>query len=264
MAAYTPSAVHFVVGQASFTIFVVVLFNLLVPQGWRTGLVRLQDIVIGAAVSLVVSVVLWPRGASAQLSAASSSAIAVGGRYVADAVASRLGRAGGADDDATMDRSRRDARAAGRRSAEAYITFLSERGRRRLPLDVAGDLLSFGLLVDLSGQALESIPQTPSVDGPYRVAAEQLTVEAAELARHLATLDDLAAPLDPSHLAQLDQRDGEAITACLAQPPGDAAITVVHLAWMSAWLRHVWRLTREIAPSAEQAAAPSAARPWWR
>ncbi len=167
MAAYTPSAVHFVVGQASFTIFVVVLFNLLVPEGWRTGLVRLQDIAIGAAVSLVVSVVLWPRGASAQLSAASSAAIAVGGRYMADAVASRLGRAGGADDDVTtMDRSRRDARAAGRRAAEAYITFLSERGRRRLPLDVAGELLSFGLLVDLTGRALESIPPTPSADGP--------------------------------------------------------------------------------------------------
>jgi len=56
LSAYTPSAVHFVLGQASFTVFVVVLFNLLEPQGWKTGLVRLGDIAVGTVVSLVVSV----------------------------------------------------------------------------------------------------------------------------------------------------------------------------------------------------------------
>ena len=61
--AYTPGAVNFVVGQASFTVFVVVLFNLLVPEGWRTGLVRVQDVAIGAGISVAVGALLWPRGA---------------------------------------------------------------------------------------------------------------------------------------------------------------------------------------------------------
>ena len=38
-------------GQAGFTVFVVVLFNMLVPEGWRTGLVRVQDIAIGAGIA---------------------------------------------------------------------------------------------------------------------------------------------------------------------------------------------------------------------
>ena len=63
LAAYTPGAVNFVVGQASFTVFVVVLFNILTPQGWRTGLVRVQDVAIGAGISVVVGALLWPRGA---------------------------------------------------------------------------------------------------------------------------------------------------------------------------------------------------------
>ena len=63
LAAYTPGAVNFVVGQAGFTVFVVVLFNILVPQGWRTGLVRVQDIAIGAGISVAVGALLWPRGA---------------------------------------------------------------------------------------------------------------------------------------------------------------------------------------------------------
>jgi len=40
LAAYAPRAISFAVGQAGFTVFVVVLFNLLAPVGWRVGLVR--------------------------------------------------------------------------------------------------------------------------------------------------------------------------------------------------------------------------------
>ena len=63
LAAYTPGAVNYVVGQAGFTVFVVVLFNIFVPEGWRTGLVRVQDIAIGAGISVAVGALLWPRGA---------------------------------------------------------------------------------------------------------------------------------------------------------------------------------------------------------
>ena len=63
LAGYTPGAVNYVVGQAGFTVFVVVLFDILVPAGGRTGLVRVQDIAIGAGISVVVGALLWPRGA---------------------------------------------------------------------------------------------------------------------------------------------------------------------------------------------------------
>jgi uncharacterized membrane protein YccC len=49
---------------------VVVLFDLFQPQGWRLGLVRLEDVALGVAVSLVVAVLLWPRGARGQLRSA--------------------------------------------------------------------------------------------------------------------------------------------------------------------------------------------------
>lgn len=63
LAAYTPGAINFVVGQAGFTVFVVVLFNVLVPDGWRTGLVRVEDVAVGAGISVAVGALLWPRGA---------------------------------------------------------------------------------------------------------------------------------------------------------------------------------------------------------
>ncbi len=66
-AAFAPTAISFLIGQASFTIAIVLLFDVIVPEGWRTGLVRVEDIAIGAAVSLVVGVLLWPRGAVGML-----------------------------------------------------------------------------------------------------------------------------------------------------------------------------------------------------
>ena len=64
IAAYAPGTTPFLVGQAAFTVTIVVLFNLLVPAGWRVGLLRVEDVAIGCAVSLAVGVLFWPRGVS--------------------------------------------------------------------------------------------------------------------------------------------------------------------------------------------------------
>ena len=63
LAAYLPQVAGFVAGQAAFTVLVVCLFNLVVPTGWRTGLVRVEDIALGAAMSFGVAIVFWPRRA---------------------------------------------------------------------------------------------------------------------------------------------------------------------------------------------------------
>jgi Fusaric acid resistance protein-like len=51
---YAASAIGFMAGQAAFTIFAVVLFCILLPQQGDAGILRVQDIGIGGAVSLVV------------------------------------------------------------------------------------------------------------------------------------------------------------------------------------------------------------------
>jgi uncharacterized membrane protein YccC len=67
LSAYTPQVVGFVAGQVSFTIAVVALFNLIEPQGWQTGLVRLENIAIGSGVSAVVALLFWPSRAATGL-----------------------------------------------------------------------------------------------------------------------------------------------------------------------------------------------------
>ena len=68
--AYVPEVASFVAGQAMFTMMVLIIFNLIAPSGWQVGLIRVEDVVVGASVGIVVSLLLWPRGATASVSQA--------------------------------------------------------------------------------------------------------------------------------------------------------------------------------------------------
>src|SRR6202012_5642271 len=91
IAIYTPGTAAFLAGQAAFTITVVVLFNLLAPAGWTIGLLRVQDVAIGCAVSLVVGVLFWPRGASTVVGDDLADSFRVGSAYLRQAVDWALG-----------------------------------------------------------------------------------------------------------------------------------------------------------------------------
>lgn len=125
--AYVPEVASFVAGQAAFTMMVLINFNLIVPTGWQVGLIRVEDVVVGALVGIVVSVLLWPRGATAAVSKAIDDARAVGAEFLTQAVL-RVTR--GASEDAT-DRVIALSRAgleASRTVDDAVRQYLSENG----------------------------------------------------------------------------------------------------------------------------------------
>lgn len=84
--AYVPDVFSFVAGQAMFTMLVLTIYNLLSPAGWRVGLIRLENVLVGAAVGVVVSLLLWPRGSAAVVQRTLDSARTVGTRYLIAAV----------------------------------------------------------------------------------------------------------------------------------------------------------------------------------
>lgn len=61
--AYARRAISVPAGQAGFSIEVMILFNLIHPIGLQVGLVRIEDVALGCAVSLFVGLLMWPRGA---------------------------------------------------------------------------------------------------------------------------------------------------------------------------------------------------------
>jgi uncharacterized membrane protein YccC len=140
LAAYAPRAISFAVGQAGFTMFVLVLFNLLAPVGWRVGLVRAEDVAIGFAISLAVGLLFWPRGAAALV----RQDLAVAYGRAADYLAAAAGMlTKGATSEDAADAARAAADVAVRRLDEAFRQYLGERSATRVnPEDVAA--LVFG------------------------------------------------------------------------------------------------------------------------
>ena len=93
LAAYAPRAISFAAGQAGFTVVLFLLFNIIRPVGWSVGLVRVEDAAIGFAISLLVGLLFWPRGAAAVLLDDLATAYARGVDYVV-ATARRLSEGG--------------------------------------------------------------------------------------------------------------------------------------------------------------------------
>ena len=126
VAAYAPGTLPFTVGQAAFTVVIVVLFNLLAPVGWRVGLLRVQDVAIGCLVSLVVGVLFWPRGAASVVGDDLADAFRAGAVYLRQSVDWALGTRALPPDAGPM------AVTAAIRLDEALRGFLAEQGAKHL------------------------------------------------------------------------------------------------------------------------------------
>jgi len=108
-----------------FTMMVFIVFNLIQPTGWQVGLIRIEDIVLGAAVGLTASMLLWPRGATASVRRAVDAALEVSSRYLTAAVARVTRGASEQSDDAVMALSQ-DTLTAVRTYGDAVRDYLSE------------------------------------------------------------------------------------------------------------------------------------------
>ncbi len=150
-AAWAPKAVSFLAGQAAFSLLVLILFNLIEPVGWRLGIVRAEDVLIGCAVSLVVGLLLWPRGAAAVVRGAVRASYDASTAYTATVVAILQGRVPAQE----SRRAHRAARAAHERLDTAFRQYLGERrALDRAGLEAWGTVIAGAVRVRRTGHAL--------------------------------------------------------------------------------------------------------------
>jgi uncharacterized membrane protein YccC len=158
-AAYAPGALPFAVGQAAFTVVVSVLFNLLVPAGWQIGVLRIEDVAIGCAVSLVVGVLFWPRGAGAVVADDLADAFREGGRYLSQAVDWALGLRH-EEPDASRSVT------AGLRLDDALRGFLAEQGAKHIPERELWRLVGGTIRLRLTAHSLAGLPSPDAEPDP--------------------------------------------------------------------------------------------------
>jgi len=266
LSAYTPGAVNFMVGQACFTVLVVDLFNLSVPEGWRTGLVRVQDIAIGVTVSLVVGFVLWPRGAEGVVRRAFGDML----HADADAFAGAVDRMAGPDDPAARSDSRRsaatrhgEAEAARARALVALEVLAAERGVEQADRPPWSDLLVLGTGAEWAADGIVRDGTGTTSGGACDAVRADIVVRGRRVEQELrATADTVARMPEPS--MKLGTLDGQAASAAeRARLAGEDDVRVVpderlaadltrcvqeggelpvDLLWSREWILHVERV----------------------
>ena len=154
IAAYAPQAISFTAGQASFTLVVLILFNILHPAGISVGVARVENVAIGCAVSLGVGLLLWPRGAAAALGHAICDAYLGAGRYLQAAV----DRVAAPFEDRSTEEARAETRPVFDRLDDAFRQYLWERGTRPVAVETMTALTTGAGRTRLAALSLAELP----------------------------------------------------------------------------------------------------------
>jgi uncharacterized membrane protein YccC len=221
LAAYAATTVGFLVSQAAFTVNLIVVFNLISPTGWQVGLVRIEDVVVGAAISVLAGLLLWPRGARRELSRSVASFYRATAAYLEGAFDSLLGFSASAD----VDPLRRQAVRERDRAGEALYLLLAEQTARHLDAETAVAIVAAGNRGMLAGDAMTLVATEFGPRDGGRAGSAALRVEVRAL---LAGLIGLGERLDP---------DGRATGG--AVPVSAAALRAAALGCLHHWAEDV-------------------------
>jgi uncharacterized membrane protein YccC len=271
VASYAPGTAPFAVGQAAFTVTVIVLFNLLVPAGWKVGLVRIQDVAIGCAVSLVVGALFWPRGAGAVVGDDLADAFRRGAAYLTQAVDWALGLRPQAPDTAVA------AVAAEIRLDDALRGYLAEQGTKRMPKEDLWSLVMATMRLRLTAHSLAGLrghgppheatarDGRDSRAGPTDPVKAALTRQAAELADFYERVAVEVGPPRRDEPALVDTPEFDDVDQPGATESGRAGEAHFHprAVWVREHLRHLGAHAQAITAPAERVAEQRRV-PWWR
>jgi uncharacterized membrane protein YccC len=217
LAAYAPRAVSFAAGQAGFTVVVLILFNIIQPTGWKVGLIRVEDVAIGFAISLGVGLLFWPRGAGAAVRERLAEAFARSAEYLA-ATARALARHGDGPAARDAQRARTQARAAAHLLDDAARQFLSEREADRVDLRSFGALIAGATRLRLAAYSLLTTTQPSDAPPASDRCASVLDEDADALGSWYAALGDAVAAGDrPPPPQRLDGDGSRRVSRCLRE-----------------------------------------------
>ncbi|HLY34865.1 MAG TPA: FUSC family protein, partial [Jatrophihabitantaceae bacterium] len=264
VAGVAPAAISFAAGQAAFTLTLLILFNIIVPTGWRVGIVRIEDIAIGSAVSLAVGLLFWPRGAAAALGVALAEGYADSAAYLASAVqygVSRCDRSG-EHIGPTPDGEAVIAAASARRLDDTFRNYLAERGAKPVPIsEITGLLTGVASLRQAADAVVDIWRRDDAVDRGDRSAARRELLSAAAMLR--AWFDDFGGSLTngsrvpeaTDHDEDADARLIAAVRSDLTCDDGLASATAVRVIWTGDHLDAVRRMQGGLVEPARTAIA---------
>jgi uncharacterized membrane protein YccC len=288
LGAYAPRVISFAAGQAAFTVVVLVLFNIIQPAGWKVGIIRIEDVAVGFAISLGVGLVFWPRGAATLL----RQNLAAAYSRTADYVAAMVDQLSGLESGADPARAEQAAVASVHRLDDSFSQFLAERSAQRVDPERVSRMVGGAAKVLRVGQSLAALnaldagpgapgppggtiplslatptapsgnsqPGSPAPDGPQPVqrkpCADQLDQDVLKLRAWYVTLGDSV--VNGTAVPPPEQRGRAArkhMLECTRQAIGSGLPAVARNALMVLWasehLDALWRLEQHLGRARE-------------
>jgi uncharacterized membrane protein YccC len=258
IAAYTPGTAPFTAGQAAFTVMLVVLYNVLVPAGWKVGLLRVEDVGIGCAVSLVVGFLFWPRGISSVVGDNLADAFRSGAGYLSEAVSWALG------DQASRPERAELALTARNRLDDALRGYMTEQGSKRLSKTDTWTLVMAATRLQLTAHSMASLPTTPhshADEGGLHAALRRQMAELSGFYDRLAT--EVARPARAAPVPVLLPPPPSGIASAALAPCGGKSAYRADGLWVGLQLDHLQAHVADVTGPAERLAAIRR-KPWWR
>ena len=246
VAAYAPGTAPFAVGQAAFTVTITVLYNILVPVGWKVGVVRIEDVAIGAAVSAVVGILFWPRGATAIVAGDLADSFHIGGTYLVQATSWAVGSRSTRPDAGAQ------TAAVALRLDDAVRGLANEQGSKHVPKEFVWRLIAATLRLRLTCQSLASLPPPHVSDDPAR---HSLVGEAVQLAEQC---DGIA-----RQLRMTPDGSTQDVIPAFSDDPASVQPEVGYLLWVREHLDHVRERIADLVEPVDAVAARKSL-PWWR
>jgi hypothetical protein len=252
LGSYAPRAISFAAGQAGFTVVLFVLFNIIQPVGWRVGLVRLEDVAIGFAISLGVGLLFWPRGATALLRENLAAAYARNADYVVAAERELVADAGTAPTAAAA------AAAGAHRLDDAYRQSLAERAAHPDRWENFVPLIAGAARLRRAAQSLSALAETTDGRGRLPQCSANLDAEVHALRAWYVTLGDAlinATTVPPPHARDAEGRRRlvDCVRDALASGDKTRMRPALDLIWASQHLDALWQLEEHLGRHATQA-----------
>jgi uncharacterized membrane protein YccC len=264
IAGIAPAAISFAAGQAAFTVTLVILFNIGQNPDWHIVLLRIQDIALGCAVSVLVGLFFWPRGAAAAVHRALSAAYADSARYLADTVEYAASRCSiGCVPTAAPLEAGRVAAATARRLDDAFRSYLAEHGAKPMRLSDMTTLVTGIVGLRLASEAVLELWQRNGGEPPMEPDRSEARLVllgsagrvsgwyrelAVGLGRRTAAVPD-PLPRNPEAEARLV----DSLRRDLRDENGRATAAAVRIIWTADHLN----AARRLQPSLAAAARPS-------
>ncbi|MDQ6878620.1 MAG: FUSC family protein [Candidatus Dormibacteraeota bacterium] len=262
-AAYAATTIGFMASQAAFTINLIIVFNLISPAGWQVGLVRIEDLLVGALISFVVGVLLWPRGARRELGRALANVY----RELVEYLEHGFDRVLGFDSTNTPDQARAIVFRARERANAAFDTFVTERKGGAFDQETAALLLSSANHMSLARGLLNLIAGVMGYQADSRTNGARLRAQVGILLAAFARLADRLS-LSPAPQPQARVSSGalrQEALRCLRRWQTDAGVGKAAMAVVRAgeWVQNLARLEADLEEAAGTA-VEAARKPWWR